>query len=114
MRLLKLLDLVEEYGDGVDRMYVEMEVRLMQPPAFAATPASITVVLHNRSVLSVEDQAWLALLGHMALTPLERRMLVLARHEGQLTPRRVRASMGTDTDVDGLFSTAMAKGLLDG
>lgn len=112
MRLLKLLDLVEEYGEGVDRMYAEMEVRLMQPPAFAATPASVTVVLHNRSVLSVEDQAWLALLGHMALTPLERRMLVLARHEGQLTPRRVRASLGTDTDVDGLFSTAMAKGLL--
>lgn len=112
MRLFKLLDLVEEYGEGVDRMYTEMEVRLMEPPVFAATPASVTVVLHNRSVLSVEDQAWLALLGHMALTPLERRMLVLARHEGQLTPRRLRASLGSDADIDGLVSMAVAKGVL--
>lgn len=112
MRVLKLLALVEEYGEGVDRMFDEMETRLMEPPAFTATPASVTVVLHNRSFLSIDDQAWLALLGHMALTPLERRTLVLARHERQLTPRRLRAALGDATDVDGLLSTALSKGLL--
>lgn len=68
MRVLKLLDLVEEYGEGVDRMYEEMESRLVEPPHFHPTPASVTVTLHNRSALSVDDQAWLALLGHVALT----------------------------------------------
>lgn len=112
MRVLKLLDLVEEYGEGVDRMYAEMESRLMDPPVFAATTASVTVVLHNRSALSVDDQAWLALLGHMRLAATERRLLVLARHEGRITPRRLRAVLGQDADVDGLLATALAKGLV--
>lgn len=112
MRVLKLLDLVEEYGEGVDRMYSEMESRLMDPPTFAATSASVTVVLYNRSSLSVDDQAWLALLGHMPLSPAERRLIVLARHEGQVTPRRLRAAFGEDVDVDALIATAVAKGLV--
>lgn len=112
MRVLKLLDLVEEYGEGVDRMITEMESRLMEPPQFVATTASVTVTLHNRSALSVEDQAWLALLGHVALSPQERRLLVLARHEGQVTPRRLRVLLGDETGVDGLIAAALAKGLV--
>ena len=87
MRVLKILNMVEEYGEGVDRMYSEMEARLMEPPHFAATPSSVTVTLYNRSVLSIEDQAWLALLGHLDLKVQERRSLVLARHEGTVTGR---------------------------
>lgn len=112
MRVLKLLELVEEYGEGVDRMYAEMESRLMDPPQFVATSASVTVTLHNRSALTVDDQAWLALLGHVALAPHERRLLVLARHEGQVTPRRLRAILGADVDVEGLIAAALAKGLV--
>lgn len=112
MRVLKLLNLVEEYGEGVDRMYVEMESRLMDPPQFLPTAASVTVTLHNRSALSVDDQAWLALLGHVALTPPERRTLVLARHEGQVTPRRLRGMLGASIDVDGVIATALSNGLL--
>ncbi|MEK6768927.1 MAG: ATP-binding protein [Gemmatimonadota bacterium] len=111
MRVLKLLGLVEEYGEGVDRMFREMEARLMEPPSFAVTPSSVTVTLRNRSLLSVEDQAWLSLLGHLDLSPSERRVLVLARREGDITPRRLRELM-PDADVDSLLSGAVAKGLL--
>ena len=69
MRVLKILNLVEEYGEGVDRMFNEMEARLMEPPHFSATASSVTVTLYNRSVLSIEDQAWLALLGHIDHRP---------------------------------------------
>lgn len=112
MRVLKLLDLVEEYGEGVDRMFSEMEARLMEPPHFAATASSVTVTLYNRSILSIEDQAWLALLGHIDLTPQERRALVVARHEDAITPRRLRAAFGELFDVDSLIAGAVAKGLL--
>ena len=112
MRALKLLSLVEEYGEGVDRMFSEMEARLMEPPHFAATPSSVTVTLYNRSVLSIEDQAWLALLGHIDLTVQERRSLVVARHEEAVTPRRLRAVFGESFDVDSVIAGAVAKGLL--
>lgn len=111
MRVLKLLGLVEEYGEGVDRMYREMESRLMEPPVFAVTPSSVTVTLRNRSLLSVEDQAWLALLGHLDLAPHERRLLVMARHSRGITRRRVRAAI-PDVNADDLLAGAVAKGLL--
>lgn len=57
MRVLKLIGLVEEYGEGVDRMIREMEARLMEPPLFTATPSSVTVTVRNRFLADVEDQA---------------------------------------------------------
>jgi len=111
MRVLKLLGLVEEYGEGVDRMIQQMEARLMEPPMFAATPTSVTVTLRNRFLIDVEDQAWLALLGHLNLSPSERRALVVARREGGVTPRRLRRLMPA-VDVDAVLRTAVVKGLL--
>ncbi len=111
MRVLKLLGLVEEYGEGVDRMIQQMEARLMEPPMFAATPTSVTVTLRNRFLIDVEDQAWLALLGHLDLSPSERRALVVARREGGVTPRRLRRLMPA-VDVDAVLRTAVVKGLL--
>lgn len=111
MRVLKLLGLVEEYGEGVDRMFREMEARSMEAPAFAATPSSVTVTLYNRSLLSVEDQAWLGLLGHLDLTPTERRLLVVARREGAVTRRLARAVI-PEADPEALLAGAVAKGLL--
>lgn len=111
MRVLKLLGLVEEYGEGVDRMIQQMEARLMEPPLFTAVTTSVTVTLRNRFLVDVEDQAWLALLGHLELSTKERRALVLARREGGVTPRRLRRLLPS-ADVAGVLRAAVAKGLL--
>lgn len=111
MHVLKALKLVEEYGEGVDRMYREMEARLMDPPTFLATPSSLTVTLRSRSLLGVEDQAWLALLGHFDLSAHERRVLVLAKREGRVTRRLVRAAV-PELDPQALLAGMVTKGLL--
>lgn len=111
MRALKQLHLVEEYGEGVERMFDLMEARLMDPPIFTATPDSVTVTLHNRFNVSIDDQAWLALLAGMHLTNHERRLLVSVRREGSITRRRA-AALVPDGDAETLLRTAVAKGLL--
>jgi ATP-dependent DNA helicase RecG len=108
---LKLLGLVEEYGEGIDRMFSAMDARLMDPPTIHATRNSVTVTLFTRSLLSPEDQAWSALLGNVAPSGSERRMLVLAKSEGSVTPRRLRRVMPT-VDPDLLIAAAVARGLL--
>jgi ATP-dependent DNA helicase RecG len=110
MRVLKLIGLVEEYGEGVDRMIREMEARLMEPPIFSATPSSVTVTLRNRYLVEVEDQVWLALLGHYQLSPPERLALVVAHREGSVTRRRLRELLPS-SEVEELLSGAVAKGL---
>ena len=111
MRVLKQLDLVEECGDGVDRMIDGMEARLMEAPQFVATPSSVTVVLKNRSLVSLEDQVWLGVLGDLDLTTGERRALVEARHKGEVTPRRLRQLM-PDSEAGSVLRGAVLKGLL--
>ena len=111
MRVLKAAGYVEEHGEGVDRMYREMEARLMEPPIFSAAEGSVTVTLQNRFLVDVEDQVWLSLLGQYPMTVGERRALVLARREGSVTPRRLRQVLG-DSDVSRVLSGAVAKGIL--
>jgi ATP-dependent DNA helicase RecG len=110
MQTLRVLGLVEEYGEGVDRMFGEMEARLMEPPLFTATASSVTVTIRNRFLVAVEDQVWLALLGHYELSPQERRVLVAAQREGFVTRRRVRELL-PDADPESVLAGAVAKGL---
>jgi ATP-dependent DNA helicase RecG len=112
MRVLKTLGLVEEYGDGVDRMIREMDSRLLEPPLFSATPDSVTVTLRNRMLVDIEDQVWLRLLTDIPMTTGERRALVVANREGGVTPRRLRELL-PETDVSAILAAATAKGLLD-
>lgn len=118
MGVLKILRLVEEYGEGVeeygegvDRMIDEMEARLMEPPTFLPTSDSVTVVLFNRTPLSVEDQAWLALLADLDLTPTERRLVVEVRKRGSLARRDVEALL-PNVDAAALLRGAVARGLV--
>ena len=110
MRTLKTLGLVEEYGEGIDRMYREMEARLLDPPTFEATSSSVTVTLRNRSLADVDDQAWLLGFAEDA-TASERRALLVARHEGAVTRRALRPLMA-ETEAKATLESAVAKGLL--
>ena len=111
MRVMKTMRLVEEYGDGIDRMYREMEARLMEPPVFEATASSVTVTLRNRMLVDIEDQVWLKQLGSDDVTSDERRAIVAARRAGRVTPRDLRAML-PDTDVAALLARMVNKGLL--
>ena len=112
MRVLKTLGLVEEYGEGIERMYREMESRLLEPPLFSATDSSVTVTLYNRNVVDVDTQLWLHALDGEDLTVEERRLLVAVRRAGgALAPRDLREAMpGANTRE--LLARAHAKGLL--
>ncbi len=111
MRVMKILGLVEEYGEGIDRMYREMEARLMEPPVFEATASSVTVILRNRMLVDVEDQSWLSQLARDDIGGDERRTVVAVRRAGAVAPRDLRAML-PDADVDALLSRMVAKGLL--
>ncbi len=111
MRVLKTLGYVEEYGEGVDRMFREMEARLMEPPIFEATAASVTVTLRNSVLVDVDDQVWLSQIGVDGLGRNEARVLVAARRRGAVTPRSLRAWI-PETEVDAMLARMVSKGLL--
>ena len=112
MRNLKEMGLVEEFGDGIDRMYREMEARLMPPPEFETAAASLTVTLRNRQFADFEDRAWLQSLGAGPDSTEERLALVQTRRAGRVA-RREFAEALPHADIDRLLRTLVAKGLLE-
>ena len=111
MRVLQTMDVVEEFGEGINRMIQIMESRLLEPPKFEASADSVTVTLYNHSQVSLDDQVWLRHFVDEGITLEERRALVAARHEGRITPRRLRQLM-PDVDITSLLTEAIEKGLL--
>lgn len=111
MRVLKTLGVVEEYGEGVSRMFEAMDRRLMDPPRIEATPESVTMTLSNRQAVPVADQLWLREFEDQDLTSHERRALVVARQEGAVTPRALRRLL-PGARVDSIIAGALRKGLL--
>ena len=111
MGVLQKLGLVEEFGEGMDRMFSEMDARLMTPPDITATSGSVTVTLYNRILGSIDDQAWMALLADFPMTRDERLALVETRRRGTMTRRRLRELL-PESDPGELLASAVAKGLL--
>ena len=112
MRTLRDLGLVEEFGEGVDRMYREMESRLMPPPEFAVTSDSVTVTLRNQFLVDIEEQAWLLALGPWPGSAAERRVLVELRRRGEAAKRHV-AEVLPSIDLDYLFAEMLQRGLVE-
>lgn len=114
MDALRALRLVEDFGEGVDRMFREMEQRLLGPPIIDATPSSVTVTLSNRAAVSLEDLLWLDLLpdaGYLGVA--HRRVLVLARSGKRVSNLAVRTLLAVDReDARRILAQLVARGLL--
>lgn len=113
MRILKSINLVEEYGDGIDMIFREMRSLGMKDPEIFPTTASVTVTLHNFSAFSVEEQVWLESFDPAVVTPDERKILVMLNREGTI-PLRVLKELLPDLDnLDKTLESAIAKGLIE-
>lgn len=111
MRILKTINWVEDYGEGINRMYQEMGAAGLPPPEFVATDTSVTVSLRSESIFSMEERSWASSFEPDVLKPTEMRALVFFRREGHLTRRRLN-EIFPDDDVDKLAGDLLEKGLL--
>ena len=88
MQVLKTIGLVEEHGEGIDRMYREMESRLMEPPTFKARASSVPITLRYRFLGAAEYRVWLMRAG--------KRLAVMRMHH-------------VDPTVEGLIDRAIVQ-----
>ena len=110
-RVLKTLGVVEEYGEGIERIHREMESRLMEPPVFDDRSGSVTVTLSGSSFVTPEEFVWLRQLDRMELSGPERRVLVIARRRGPIARREV-APFLPGRNPGAVLAAMLRKGLL--
>ncbi len=89
VRMLTDLDYMRETGEGIPRIFEEMEQNGLYPPVFEIVAGSLfSVTLKNQPIYSPEDMEWLKQFPELDLKPNQKRMLLFARaHGGSFTSR---------------------------
>jgi ATP-dependent DNA helicase RecG len=114
MDALHRLGLVEEAGQGIDRMFAEMAEALLDPPEFEEREASFVVRLRGTTVFSATDRLWAAQFDSFDLTADARMALVYVRRHGSIKNEELRNLRGLDRDASrGVLQGLVAKGLLE-
>lgn len=121
VRVLSDWGYMRELGEGIPRMYAEMEEAWLRPPELGIIAESLFhVVLRNTPVLDDEARAWLKRFPVADLTPHQLRLLVYARgHDGRFTSHAYQRLVGTDIasaqrDIRGLLRQGLVRQLEKG
>jgi ATP-dependent DNA helicase RecG len=99
MDALQRLGLVEEAGQGIDRMIAEMEDALLDPPQFEERSAAFVVRLRGGSVFAAEDRLWVSQFGQLDLSANAKVALVFARRTGGITNEQLRRLRPLDREA---------------
>jgi ATP-dependent DNA helicase RecG len=114
MEGLQRLGLVEEAGQGIDRMISEMEDALLNPPEFEERDASFLVRLRGTSVFAAEDRLWVSRFAELELSADAKVAIVYARRHGSISNEDLRTLRGLDRDRSrAVLQDLVGRGLLD-
>lgn len=97
VRALTILGYMRELGEGVPRMFDEMERAGCYPPRFDDIGGVVQVTLRNEPIYDRETLKWLAKFRNVELSGNQKRILAFAHaHEGKFTSRNYQDVIGTD------------------
>ena len=95
-RVLRENKFMRELGEGMKRIFGAMQEREFEKPRLYSNTHSFTVTFTHRSVFSQQQQHWLEQFGHIELTPLQRRIVVLGMAEKPISRKDIVKAMRTD------------------
>jgi ATP-dependent DNA helicase RecG len=97
MRTLVDLGLTRDQGEGIPRMFAEMEDAFLPAPRIEPTARNLSVVLGNTTTLTEADRSFVERLAAEELTQEEFRALLQAHRHTQVDNASLRQLMGLDT-----------------
>jgi len=83
MRVLADLGYLREMGEGIPRMFQEMDQHGLRPPEFSAEGFFFTVILRNTPIYDEATLRWLNQFGRFALNFRQKRLLAYAYSRGK-------------------------------
>ena len=109
VRVLVDLGYAKDQGEGIPRMFAEMEDAFLPQPDVEVKGQRVIVTLRNTSALNASDRRFVAGLGDAELSRGEFRALLMAYRHERVDNVRLRAAMGLDT----LGASQLLRGLRD-
>jgi ATP-dependent DNA helicase RecG len=96
VRVLAEVGLMREEGEGIARMFEEMEACYLNGPEFALDASTFTVTLRNEPIFTGVNAEWLATVRKLPLSVAQKR--VLAAHPDGFTNEDYRRLNSVDRD----------------
>lgn len=110
MRVLTDLGYVRELGEGIPRIFNEMENNYLQPPELKEEGFSFCVVLKNTPLYDEDTQKWVQAFSTYPLNWRQRRALAYAKHHDMTFTSKTYQKMGVvDRDTAYKEIKAMVK-----
>ena len=109
VRVLVDLGQARDQGEGIPRMFAEMEGAFLPQPTVEVKGQRTVVTLQNMPTLSTADHRFLAALGNTDMGTEDLRVLLIAFRHGKVTNAALRSTMGLDT----LAASQVLRGLRD-
>jgi ATP-dependent DNA helicase RecG len=97
MRVLVDLGVARDQGEGIPRMFAEMEDAFLPKPEIAASPRTVTITLRNTPTLTAADRDFVSRLGSTEISDEEFRALLHAHRNGRVENADLRTLAGMDT-----------------
>jgi ATP-dependent DNA helicase RecG len=97
MRVLVDLGVARDQGEGIPRMFAEMEDAFLPRPEIEASPRGLAITLRNTPTLTPTDREFVARLGSSEVSDEEFRALLHAHRHGRVENADLRLLAGLDT-----------------
>ena len=97
VRVLVDLGFAKDQGEGIPRMFAEMEDAFLPQPELEVGGERVIVTLRNTSTLTASDRQFVASLGNADLSHHEFRALLMAHRRGRVDNAALRSVTGLDT-----------------
>ena len=110
VRTLVDLGIMRDQGEGIPRMFAEMEGLFLPRPVIDARPREFAVTLRNTPILTEADKGFVSAVEALDLSDAEFRSLLEVYRSGRIDNARLRAIAGLDT----LAASALLRRLRDG
>ena len=97
VRVLVDIGVARDQGEGIPRMFAEMEDAFLPRPEIEVSPCNVSVTLRNTPTLTSADREFVARLGSTEVSNEEFRALLHAHRQGRVENAAMRSIAGLDT-----------------
>lgn len=107
-RVLRENNFMRELGEGIRRIFEQMEQNELAVPKLYSNKTFFSVTLYNRSLFNEKQQRWLEAFSSFNLSNLQKRIVALGMDDREISPDDIYRAMGTrdrniyDVEVTGL------------
>ena len=95
-KVLRENKFMRELGEGLKRIFELMRENELDAPKLSNDGNSFSITLPNKSIFSSQEEEWLLMFQQFALSPLQKRIIVLGMNDAEISPKDIYKAMNSD------------------